>query len=81
MTISKHTSLPKTWRNQIQSNPNKESLTTSAVNILADTTSQKDSTELISLITQEGALFILVKSSADNTLLYSKFQGRPRFNP
>ena len=36
MTISNHTNLPKTWKDQIQSNPNEDSLTTIAVDILAD---------------------------------------------
>ena len=67
MTVSNQPSLPSTWKDQIQNNPDQESLTTNAADILANITPTKAPNDLKSLISQEEELFILVKSNTHNT--------------
>ena len=68
MTVSNHPSLPSTRKDQIQNNPDQDSLTANATDILANIIPRtKDSKYLKSFISQEEELFILIKSNTNNT--------------
>ena len=67
MTVSNLPSLPSTWKDQIQNNPESDSLLTDAIDILADITPTKDPNALKTLISQEDELFVLIKANANDT--------------